>query len=97
PAYFAPGAIFAGFAMVLTLAIPLRRIYGLQDFITERHLNYMGRIILATGLVVAYGYMMETFMAWYSGNEYEAFMMYNRFTGPYPPAYWSLILSNATL
>ena len=94
PPYFVAGAIFAGFAMVLTLAIPLRRIYGLQDFITERHLNYMGRIILATGLVVAYGYMMETFMAWYSGNEYEAFMMYNRFTGPYAPVYWSLILCN---
>src|SRR5689334_6052808 len=94
PPYFVAGAIFAGFAMVLTLAIPLRRVYGLQDFITARHLNYMGRIILATGLVVAYGYMMETFMAWYSGNEYEAFMMLNRFTGPYAPVYWSLILCN---
>jgi molybdopterin-containing oxidoreductase family membrane subunit len=94
PPYFVAGAIFAGFAMVLTLAIPLRRVYGLQDLITARHLNYMGRIILATGLVVAYGYMMETFMAWYSGNRYEAFMMYNRFTGPYAPVYWSLILCN---
>jgi Ni/Fe-hydrogenase subunit HybB-like protein len=94
PPYFVAGAIYAGFAMVLTLAIPLRRVYGLQDFITERHLNYMARIILATGLVVAYGYMMETFMAWYSGNPYEWFMMTNRFTGPYAPAYWSLILCN---
>src|SRR5574338_1451583 len=94
PPYFVAGAIFAGFAMVLTLAIPLRRVYGLQDLITARHLNYMGRIILAPGLVVAYAYMMETFMAWYSGNEYEAFMMYNRFTGPYAPVYWSLILCN---
>jgi molybdopterin-containing oxidoreductase family membrane subunit len=84
PPYFVAGAIYAGFAMVLTLAIPLRRVYGLQDFITERHLNYMARIILATGLVVAYGYMMETFTAWYSGNEYEWFMMTNRFTGPVP-------------
>ncbi len=94
PPYFVAGAIFAGFAMVLTLAIPLRRVYGLQDLITLRHLNYMGRIILATGLVVAYGYMMETFMAWYSGNQYEMFMMLNRFTGPYAPVYWSLILCN---
>jgi molybdopterin-containing oxidoreductase family membrane subunit len=94
PPYFVAGAIYAGFAMVLTLAIPLRRVYGLQDFITERHLNYMARIILATGLVVAYGYMMETFTAWYSGNEYEWFMMTNRFTGPYRDVYWTLILCN---
>jgi len=97
PPYFVAGAIYAGFAMVLTLAIPLRRVYGLQDLITARHLNYMARIILATGLVVAYGYMMETFMAWYSGNEYEWFMMWNRFTGPYAPVYWSLILCNVVV
>jgi Ni/Fe-hydrogenase subunit HybB-like protein len=97
PPYFVAGAIYAGFAMVLTLAIPLRRIYGLEDMITARHLNYMARIILATGLVVAYGYMMETFMAWYAGNPYEAFMMLNRFTGPYAPVYWSLILCNVVV
>src|SRR5262249_17921014 len=97
PAYFAPGAIFAGFAMVLTLAIPLRRVYGLQDLITARHLNYMARVMLATGLFVAYGYMNETFMAWYSGNTYESFMMWNRFTGPYAPVYWSLILCNVVV
>src|SRR5262249_34729316 len=97
PPYFVAGAIYAGFAMVLTLAIPLRRIYGLEDMITARHLNYMARIILATGLVVAYGDMMETFMAWYSGNPYEAFMMLNRFTGPYAPVYWSLILCNVVV
>ena len=94
PPYFVAGAIYAGFAMVLTLAIPLRRIYGLQDFITMQHLNYMGRILLATGLVVAYGYMMEAFMAWYSGNIYEQFMMINRFTGPYRYMYWSLLACN---
>ena len=66
-----PAPIFAGFAMVMTLAIPLRRFYGLEDFITMRHLDNMARIMLATGLIVAYGYMMETFMAWYSGNTYE--------------------------
>jgi Ni/Fe-hydrogenase subunit HybB-like protein len=94
PPYFVAGAIYAGFAMVLTLAIPLRRIYGLQDFITMQHLNYMGRILLATGLVVAYGYMMEAFMAWYSGNPYEQFMMINRFLGPYRHMYWALLACN---
>ena len=94
PPYFVAGAIYAGFAMVLTLAIPLRRIYGLQDFITMQHLNYMGRILLATGLVVAYGYMMEAFMAWYSGNPFEQFMIINRFMGPYRYMYWSLLACN---
>jgi molybdopterin-containing oxidoreductase family membrane subunit len=97
PPYFVAGAIYAGFAMVLTLAIPLRKIYGLEAYITMQHLNYMGRIVLATGLVVAYGYTMEAFMAWYSGNVYEAFMMWNRFTGPYAPVYWSLILCNVVI
>jgi len=94
PPYFVAGAIYAGFAMVLTLAIPLRKFYGLEDFITDRHLDYMGRVTLATGLIVAYGYMMEAFMAWYSGNTYEAYMMYNRFVGPYAPMYWALIVCN---
>ncbi len=94
PPYFVAGAIYAGFAMVLTLAIPLRRIYGLQDFITMQHLNYMGRILLATGLVVAYGYMMEAFMAWYSGNPFEQFMIINRFMGPYRYMYWALLVCN---
>jgi molybdopterin-containing oxidoreductase family membrane subunit len=94
PPYFVAGAIYAGFAMVLTLAIPLRRIYHLEDFITAQHLNLMGRIMLATGLVVAYGYLMEAFMAWYSGNLYEQFMMMNRFFGPYAVMYWALILCN---
>ena len=69
-----PGAIFSGFAMVLTLAIPLRAIYGLQDFITDRHLDNMAKVMLATGLIVAYGYLMEAFMAWYSGNAYETYV-----------------------
>jgi Ni/Fe-hydrogenase subunit HybB-like protein len=94
PPYFVAGAIYAGFAMVLTLAIPLRRLYGLQDFITMRHLDYMARIILATGLFVAYGYTMEAFGAWYGGNVYEGFMITNRFVGPYAPLYWTLIACN---
>ena len=77
------GAIYAGFAMVLTLAIPLRKFYGLEDFITMTHLENMAKVMLATGLIVAYGYMMEAFMAWYSGNTYERFMIWNRMTGPY--------------
>jgi Ni/Fe-hydrogenase subunit HybB-like protein len=94
PPYFVAGAIYSGFAMVLTLAIPLRKVYGLEDFITLRHLRNMGEVMLATGLIVAYGYVMETFMAWYSGNLYEQYMMMNRMFGPYAYMYWVLILFN---
>jgi len=83
PPYFVAGAIYSGFAMVLTLSIPLRAMYGLRDFITMRHLDNMAKIMLGTGLIVAYGYMMEAFFAWYSGNEYEQFTIWNRMTGPY--------------
>jgi molybdopterin-containing oxidoreductase family membrane subunit len=94
PPYFVAGAIYAGFAMVLTLAIPLRKAYGLEDFITLRHIENMAKVMLATSLLVAYGYLMEAFMAWYSGNTYERFMMWNRMTGPYAWSYWTLILCN---
>jgi Ni/Fe-hydrogenase subunit HybB-like protein len=94
PPYFVAGAIYSGFAMVMTLAIPLRAIYGLEDFITLRHLQNMAKVMLATGLIVAYGYMTETFMAWYSGSGYETFMIINRMRGPYAVMYWSLILCN---
>lgn len=94
PPYFVAGAIFSGFAMVMTLAIPLRAMYGLQDFITMKHLNNMAKVMLATGLFVAYGYITEIVMAWYSGNKYEIAMVVNRMTGPYAPAYWSLMLCN---
>jgi molybdopterin-containing oxidoreductase family membrane subunit len=94
PPYFVAGAIYAGFAMVLTLAIPLRKFYGLEDFITFRHLRNMAKIMLATGLIVGYGYMMEAFMAWYSANTFEEFMIKNRMTGPYASTYWALILCN---
>src|SRR5262245_3669364 len=94
PPYFVAGAIYAGFAMVLTLAIPLRKFYGLVAFITMRHLRNMSKIMLATGLIVAYGYMMETFMSYYSGNTYERFMILNRFKGPYAAFYWTLIACN---
>jgi len=94
PPYFVAGAIYSGFAMVMTLAIPLRAVYGLQDFITMRHLQNMAKIILATGLIVAYGYVMEVFFAWYSASQFEGAMMYQRMTGPYAWAYWLLILCN---
>jgi molybdopterin-containing oxidoreductase family membrane subunit len=94
PPYFVAGAIYAGFAMVLTLAIPLRWYYDLDDFITMRHLDNMARVMLATGLVVAYGYMMETFVAWYSASSVEQFMVTNRFFGPYNKLYWALIFCN---
>ena len=97
PPYFVAGAIYAGFAMVLTLSIPLRKFYGLEDFITMRHLRNMSKIMLATGLIVAYGYMMETFMAWYSGSPYERYMVMNRFQGPYATIYWLLITCNVVL
>ena len=94
PPYFVAGAIYSGFAMVLTLAIPLRKMYGLEDFITMRHLKNMGEVMLATGLIVAYGYLMETFTAWYSANLYEKSMALNRMFGPYGTMYWALILFN---
>ncbi len=97
PPYFVAGAIYSGFAMVLTLAIPLRAAYGLQGLITDRHLDNMGKVMLTAGLVVAYGYLMEGFMAWYSGNTYEQYMMLNRFFGPYAYAYWALIACNIAI
>ncbi|MFN7916230.1 MAG: NrfD/PsrC family molybdoenzyme membrane anchor subunit [Vicinamibacterales bacterium] len=94
PPYFVAGAIYSGFAMVLTLAIPIRAVYGLEDFITMRHLQNMAKVMLLTGLIVAYGYGIEAFMAWYSANYYEGFMMLNRIGGPYWPQYWALIFCN---
>src|ERR1051325_5259623 len=78
PPYFVAGAIYSGFAMVLCLAIPIRRIYGLDDFITTKHLDNCAKLMLATGEIVAYGYIIESFMAWYSGNLYERYMIIDR-------------------
>jgi Ni/Fe-hydrogenase subunit HybB-like protein len=97
PPYFVAGAIYCGFAMVVVLAIPLRALYGLEDFITLRHLDNSAKVMLATGLIVAYGYMTEAFMAWYSGNPYEQFMIWNRMNGPYRLGYWMLILCNVVI
>jgi Ni/Fe-hydrogenase subunit HybB-like protein len=97
PPYFVAGAIYSGFAMVMVLSIPIRAVYGLEDFITLRHLQNMAKVMLATGLIVAYGYMMEVFMAWYSGALFERYMMLNRMGGPYGIAYWGLILINIAI
>src|SRR5271165_1042729 len=94
PPYFVAGAIYSGFAMVLTLAIPLRKAYGLEDFITMRHLENMAKVMLATGLIVAYGYFIEFFMAYYSGNKFDVFLANQRLHGPYSHFYYALILYN---
>jgi Ni/Fe-hydrogenase subunit HybB-like protein len=97
PPYFVAGAIYSGFAMVLSLAIPIRAAYGLDDLITPRHIDNMAKVMLATGLIVGYGYVMEAFFGWYSANQYERFMIYNRMTGPYAWWYWTLIAINIGL
>lgn len=96
PPYFVAGAIYAGFAMVLTLMIPLRKWYGFEGMITMRHIDNMAKIMLATGMLVTYGYFMETFMAYYGGNKYEGYMMTNRLGGPYAPFYIALLICNCT-
>jgi len=97
PPYFVAGAIYSGFAMVVTLAVPIRKLYRLEDFITSRHLQNMAKVMLATGLIVAYGYATEAFFAWYSGSEYEMAMFRNRTSGPYGWSYWALILFNVAI
>ena len=94
PPYFVAGAVFSGFGMVLTFMIPARHFYGLKDMITQRHLDNMAKVMLATGMLVCYGYFTEAFFAWYSGNKYERFMMWNRMFGPYGWSYWALIFCN---
>jgi molybdopterin-containing oxidoreductase family membrane subunit len=94
PPYFVAGALFSGFAMVLTLAIPLRHAFGLHDFITGRHLANAAKVLLATCWLVSYGYLAEIFTAFYSGDVYERYMTVNRFTGPYGPVYWAMLACN---
>jgi Ni/Fe-hydrogenase subunit HybB-like protein len=97
PPYFVAGAIYSGFAMVLTLAIPIRKFYHLEDLITIRHIENCNKVMLATGLVVAYGYSSEVFMSWYSASHWEYFMMWNRMFGPMGWSYWALITCNIAL
>jgi len=97
PPYFVAGAIFSGFAMVLTIAIPLRSAYGLKAFLTDWHLDNMAKVMLASGLVVAYGYLLEHFVAFYSDHYAEKYMLINRMTGPYWWSYWMLMLCNIAI
>lgn len=94
PPYFVAGAIYSGFAMVIMLAIPLRSWFHLQDFITVRHLNNMGKLLLATGMIVAYSYVMEAFFAFYSADKFERYMMIDRTTGNYGIVFWVLAACN---
>jgi molybdopterin-containing oxidoreductase family membrane subunit len=98
PPYFVAGAIFSGFAMVLTLMIPARKVFGLENVITQRHLDNMAKVLLATGMMVSYGYAMEHFMAWYSGNPFEAHLFFQtRQRGFYAPIYWLMMFCNVVV
>ena len=94
PPYFVAGAIFGGFAMVVTLAVPARQFFGLKRIITIQHLELMNKILIATGLMVGYAYGMEFFIAWYSGSLYEGFTFISRAFGQYAWAYWTMITCN---
>jgi molybdopterin-containing oxidoreductase family membrane subunit len=97
PPYFVAGAIYSGFAMVLTLIIPMRAWYNMRDLVTLRHIESAAKLMLGTGLIVAYGYSMEAFFSWYSGDKYESFMYWNRMTGPYGFTYAMLIACNIAI
>ncbi len=97
PPYFVAGAIYSGFAMVLVLAIPIRAAYGVSDFITEKHLDFAAKVMLATGLIVGYGYLMEFFTALYGGAQYDRFLVWNRLHGPYQLAYIGLLMTNIVI
>jgi len=97
PPYFVAGALFSGFAMVLTLAIPLRAIYRLKGLVTLRHLDNCAKMMLVTGLIVAYGYMMEAFMGWYSADHFDRYLTINRALGPYGAAFWTVITCNVII
>ena len=95
PPYFVTGAIFSGFAMVVTLAVPARELFGLKNFITLRHIDNMAKVILLTSCIVGYAYAMEFFIAWYGGNSWEQFHFHNRLNGPMWWAGWTMIICNA--
>jgi Ni/Fe-hydrogenase subunit HybB-like protein len=97
PPYFVAGALFCGFAMVLVIAIPMRRFLRLEDFITIGHLDNAAKIMLATGLLVAYGYAMEVFTAFYSNDPYEIAIAVDRMKGFYAPVYWTLLTLNVAV
>jgi len=94
PPYFVAGAVFSGFAMVMTLMLITRAVYGMRSIVTMKHLELMNKIMLLTGSLVGYAYGMEFFIAWYGGNDYELFCFKNRAFGPYAWAYWTMISCN---
>jgi molybdopterin-containing oxidoreductase family membrane subunit len=94
PPYFVAGAIFSGFAMVVSLMVIARWFFGLEHLVTMKHLENMNKVMLATGLIVGYAYAVEFFIAWYSGNPYERFAFMNRALGPYAWAYWTMVACN---
>jgi len=94
PPWFVAGALFSGFAMVLVLAIPLRRVFRLHDFITDVHLDHAAKVLLACCALVAYGYAMEVFMAFYSGDEFEIALVHDHLHGPYAPVYAAILACN---
>jgi molybdopterin-containing oxidoreductase family membrane subunit len=94
PPYFVAGAVYSGFAMVLTLMLPVRAAYKLHDLVTERHIENMGKVMLATGLIVAYGYTMELFFGFYAANTVEGYLMTNRMFGSASASYAGLLLCN---
>ncbi len=97
PPYFVAGAIFSGFAMVVTLLVPARKMFKLENLITIRHLENMNKIIMATGLMVGTAYGVEFFIAWYSGVSYEQFAFVNRAFGKYAWAYWIMVSCNVMI
>jgi molybdopterin-containing oxidoreductase family membrane subunit len=94
PPYFVAGAIFSGFAMVLTLVLIMRKVLSLEAYVTVKHIEYMNIIIMLTGSLVGIAYLTELFISWYSGVEYESYAFINRFSGPYWWAYWSMMTCN---
>jgi molybdopterin-containing oxidoreductase family membrane subunit len=94
PPYFVAGAIFSGFAMVLTLVLIMRKVLSLENYVTVKHVEYMNIIIMLTGSIVGIAYLTELFISWYSGVEYESYAFINRFSGPYWWAYWSMMTCN---
>jgi Ni/Fe-hydrogenase subunit HybB-like protein len=95
PPYFVAGAIYSGFAMVLQLMIPARAIFGLKDVITKNHLDNMAKMLLVTGWIVTYTYLVEPFMAWWSNDQYEIYdQLVDRPTGPYAPVFWGVVFCN---
>ena len=94
PPYFVSGAVFSGFAMVLTLMLIMRKVMRLENYVTVKHVEYMNIVIIVTGSIVGIAYITELFISWYSGVEYESYAFINRFSGPYAIAYWTMMTCN---